>query len=183
MAVFLKAVHSTLGPVRPICRPGTLQRTLYNGHKRVHAIKFQSVVAPNGLIANLYGPVEGRRHDSGMLADSGILPQLRLYSRTPAGDPLCIYGDMGYPLRMQLQTQIFNTSMSSVKTSVEWVFGDIVNYFSFMDFRKSLKIGLSAIGKMYIVCALLTTARTCFYSSTTSNFFNLPPPSIHEYFS
>ena len=30
---------------------------MYNGHKRVHAIKFQSVALPNGLIANLYGPV------------------------------------------------------------------------------------------------------------------------------
>ena len=30
---------------------------MYNGHKRVHGIKFQSVVAPNGLIANLYRPV------------------------------------------------------------------------------------------------------------------------------
>ena len=28
-------------------------------HKRVHAIKFQSVVAPNGLIANLYGQLKG----------------------------------------------------------------------------------------------------------------------------
>ena len=27
---------------------------LYNGHKKVHSIKFQSVVAPNGLIANTY---------------------------------------------------------------------------------------------------------------------------------
>ena len=43
------------GTVRPICRPGEHQRVVYNGHKRVHAIKFQSVVAPNGLIANLYG--------------------------------------------------------------------------------------------------------------------------------
>ena len=39
------------GTVRPVCRPGLNQRVLYNGHKRVHAIKFQSVVAPNGLIA------------------------------------------------------------------------------------------------------------------------------------
>ena len=39
----------------------------------MHGIKFQSVVAPNGLIASLVGPVEGRRHDSGMLADSGLL--------------------------------------------------------------------------------------------------------------
>ena len=41
-----------------ICRPGTVnQRLLYNGHKRVHGIKFQSVVTPNGMIANMYGPV------------------------------------------------------------------------------------------------------------------------------
>ena len=45
------------GTVRPISRPGQNQRVMYNGHKRVHAIKFQSVVSPNGLIANLYGPV------------------------------------------------------------------------------------------------------------------------------
>ena len=32
------------GTVRPICRPGQNQRVLYNGHKRVHSIKFQSVV-------------------------------------------------------------------------------------------------------------------------------------------
>ena len=32
------------GTVRPIARPGDNQRILYNGHKRVHALKFQSVV-------------------------------------------------------------------------------------------------------------------------------------------
>ena len=45
------------GTVGPISRPGENQRVMYNRHKRVHAIKFQSVVSPNGLIANLYGPV------------------------------------------------------------------------------------------------------------------------------
>ncbi len=43
--------------VRPICQPNANQRQVYNGHKRVHALKFQSVAIPNGLIANLYGPV------------------------------------------------------------------------------------------------------------------------------
>ena len=33
--------------------------TLYNVHKRVHAIKLHSVVTPNGRMANLFGPVEG----------------------------------------------------------------------------------------------------------------------------
>ena len=45
------------GTVRPICRPSEHQRLVYNGHKRVHALKFQSVTLPNGMIGNLYGPV------------------------------------------------------------------------------------------------------------------------------
>ena len=45
------------GTVRPIARPGENQRFVYNGHKRVNALKFQSVVLPNGLIGNMYGPV------------------------------------------------------------------------------------------------------------------------------
>ena len=45
------------GTVRPISRPMSNQRVVYNGHKRVHALKFQAVTLPNGLIANIYGPV------------------------------------------------------------------------------------------------------------------------------
>ena len=44
------------GTVRPICRPGVNQRILYYGHKRVHSIKLESAVIPNGLISNLYDP-------------------------------------------------------------------------------------------------------------------------------
>ena len=45
------------GTVRPIARPDEHQRIMYNGHKRVHALKSQSLALPNGLIGNLYGPV------------------------------------------------------------------------------------------------------------------------------
>ena len=45
------------GTVRPICRPGKNQRLVYNGHKRVHALKFQSVTLPSGIIAQIFGPV------------------------------------------------------------------------------------------------------------------------------
>ena len=30
--------------------------------------------------------------------------------------------------------------MSEDRASIEWVFGDIVNYFAFMDFEKNLKL-------------------------------------------
>ena len=45
------------GTVRPISRPGRNQRIVYNGHRRVHALKFKSIALPNGLIGNLYGAV------------------------------------------------------------------------------------------------------------------------------
>ena len=72
--------------------------------------------------------------------------------------------------------------MSSVRVSVELVFGHIINYFKFMDFKKNLKIGLSAVGKMYSVCALLRNALTCLYGSTTSVYFGVDPPTLQEYF-
>lgn len=50
------------GTVRPICRPGEHQRIVYNGHKRVHALKFQCFALPNGLIGHIYGPVGKTKH-------------------------------------------------------------------------------------------------------------------------
>lgn len=162
------------GTVCPACRPGVNQRVLYNGHKRVHSIKFQSVALPNGLVGNLYGPIEGKRHDSGMLASSGLLEDFRRFSFSPTRIPLCVYGDPAYPLRLHLQAPFrgttltpqqrdFNKSMSSARVSVEWIFNDIVNYFKFLDFKKNLKIGLSPVGKMYITCGILQNALSILY--------------------
>ena len=69
--------------------------------------------------------------------------------------------------------------MSSVRSSL---FGDIVNYFKFIDLKKNLKIGLSSVGKMYIVCALLRNALTCLYGNTTSEFFGFDPLTLQQYF-
>ena len=181
------------GTVRPVCRPGRNQRVLYNGHKKVHSLKFQSVAAPNGQVGSLFGPVEGKRHDSGMLADSGLLNQLQKYSFSTAGNILSIYGDPAYPLRPHLQSPFrgahltplqndWNKSMSAARVSVEWIFGDIINYFKFLDFKKNLKVQFSAVGKMNLVCALLQNARSCLYGSSTSQYFNILPPNINQYF-
>ena len=137
--------------------------------------------------------VEGKRHDAAMLVDSGLLDSLQQNAHSTMHEPLCIYGDPAYPLRVHLQApyrgavmtqqmQEFNASMSAVRTSVEWLFGDILNYFKFVDFKKNFKIGLSAVGKMYIVCAVLRNALTCLYNNQTSYYFNLEPPTLQEYF-
>ena len=107
---------------------------------------------------------------------------------------MCLYGDPAYPLRVHLQSpftnarltpdmKAFNESMSAVRVSVEWTFGDIINSFKFLDFKKNLKIGLSSVGKMYIICALLQNAITCLYGNQSSRYFDLEPPTVQEYFS
>ena len=180
------------GTVRPIARPKYYQRQMYNGHKRVHSIKFQSVVLPNGLIANLAGPYEGKRHDSTMLRESGLLASLRQVA-FHNNQPLCLYGDPAYPLGIHLQAPFrnreltpemmeFNKAMSTVRVAVEWMFGNITKYFSFVDFKRQMKVNLSAIGKMYCVAALLQNAHTCLYENIVSQTFQLQPPTINEYF-
>ena len=180
------------GTTRACARPRRDQRLIYNGHKRYHCLKYQSITTPNGIIANLFGPMEGRRHDSFMLARSGVMPLLEQHSFDSQGNSLCIYGDAGYPLRRYLQTPFlgnltqqqkdFNEAMSKVRVSVEWLFGDILKQFKFTDFRKNQKLGLSPIGTQYRVSVLLTNAFTCLYGNNTSHYFDCEPPIIEEYF-
>ena len=73
---------------------------------------------------------QGRKHDAGMLADSGLLNNLQRFAISPTGEPMCIYGDPAYPLRVHLQApfrqgrltsqmQAYNEAMSEVRVSVE----------------------------------------------------------------
>ena len=83
--------------------------------------------------------LEGRRHNSAMLADSGLLDELEQHAFSTTREPMALHGDTAYPLRVYLQvpyrgveitpqTELHNKAMSSVRMSVEWLFGDIVNY-------------------------------------------------------
>ena len=149
--------------IRPICRPSDrTQITLCNGQKRVHALKFQSIVAPNRLIANLYGTVERRRHDSGILAESNLLPLLQQRCHIANGSPLYIYGDPACRLRAHLQRLLevnhlpqeqkdFNKSMKTVRVSLEWEFNEIIRYFAFMHFKKTGRYNLGPLEKCTIL--------------------------------
>ena len=105
------------------------QGVLHNVHEQVHAIKFQSVATPDGLVAILNSPFENRRHENGMLRESGLSESLEQYSVSSEGRFMCIYGDLAYPIRPQLQApfrqanlteeqQIWNQKMSNVRVSV-----------------------------------------------------------------
>lgn len=80
-----------------------------------------------------------------MLKDSGLLNILEKVAYSPVGNVLSIYGDPAYPILPHLtvpnrvgEVEIFtpympafNEAMSSVRGSVEWLFGDVLNSFNF----------------------------------------------------
>lgn len=53
---------------------------MYNGHKRVHAIKWQSVNAVIGIIVHLYGPVGKYFGQTIMIANYCFIDIKYLYS-------------------------------------------------------------------------------------------------------
>jgi len=134
-------------------------RVVCNGHKRMHSLKFQIVVILNGLMANLHYSFEGKRHDSTMLQETGLLNDLRRIEFYH-GDPLCLYGDPAYHLGLHLQAPFRNMHLTPqmVRVAVEWLFGNIANYFKFIDFKSQWKVSMSTVGKFYIVCTLLENA-------------------------
>ena len=69
------------GTLRQIARPSKNQRGVYSGHKKVHGIKFQSVIFADGMIVEQYGPYEGRRSDPWMMHESEIVARLERVHR------------------------------------------------------------------------------------------------------
>ena len=80
----------------------------------------------------LYVLTEGKKHDSGMLMDSGLMVDLERKAYSTNGQAMCVYIDPTYPLRVHLQApyrgaqiteqmKLFNKSMSATRVSVEWL--------------------------------------------------------------
>ncbi|CDF38936.1 unnamed protein product [Chondrus crispus] len=122
------------GTVIGIARPKghKRQRVVYNGHKRKHALKYQAVTTPDGLILHAAGPIEGRRHDWTLYVRSGldeVLPGLLDFD----GLRYCFDGDSEYNRRWFMEVPFqgsiltaaqssFNGAVSAVRITVEWIF-------------------------------------------------------------
>ncbi|KAF8596773.1 hypothetical protein BDV93DRAFT_534656 [Ceratobasidium sp. AG-I] len=73
------------GTLQQIARPTYNQRIVYNRWKRIHGLKFHLVVTLDELHSHLFGPVEGRQHNSTVYYWSGLTDLLDKYSYGPDG--------------------------------------------------------------------------------------------------
>lgn len=181
------------GTVLGIARPkGNLaQRVVYNGHKRKHALKYQAVNTPDGLIQHVYGPLEGRRHDWTLYIRSELDEVLPMVLEVD-GVRYCIYGDSGYNARWYMEVpfqgatlsaaqKAFNKAMSSVRISVEWLFKEIKMHFVTVDFKRKMKVLESPIGMLYMASMVFANFRNCLCPNQISKYFGVAPPNLEKY--
>ncbi|KAF0684386.1 Aste57867_23621 [Aphanomyces stellatus] len=168
-----------------------LQRSVYNGHPRRHCLNWQGITTPDGVIVSMFGPVEGRRHDSTMLSMSRVLDVMQA---DPVLCKFCLYGDPAYGCRQCLccpfpcaapgsPEAAFNSAMSSVREAVEWSFHLVKDLWAYLGYHKKMQVRKSPIGLFWLVATLLTNCHTCLkpHGNQISMYFDMAPPSLEQY--
>lgn len=194
-------MNSTCRPGGGPARDGTnsprnnplIQRAFYNGWKKLHALKWQTVDLPNGMNFHVWGPCSGRHNDLESLEFSqlnDILVDMQM------GNLLQwkIYGDSAYifvpdthilarhndePNTEEKIAQ--NKAMSSCREIIEWDYGDLGRYWSLVDYKKVLKMRKMPVQDMYLVAMLLRNAYVTVSGGNTSEYFNCLPPTLEAW--
>ena len=107
----------------------------------------------------------------------------------------CIYGDSAYvcvrdewvqcrhtlysdePREVRVQKHAENLALSSCREVIEWDYGDVGTFFSYVDYKKRLKMRLSQVGMQYLTAMIMRNAMVCMRGCNTSKYFDyvFPP--------
>src|SRR2546421_886718 len=211
LQAYARVIHEVGGPatvfgfvdgtLRGISRPGGKdmdQKLFYSGYKKLHAVKYQGLATPDGLVSSIYGPVVGKTGDYKLWLESGLSEKLRtLMGHLPAGERLLVYGDAAYKAgayglvgaktapaggELSSKEREYNKAMSSFRIVVENAFGIVSNKWRANGFTMGLRAGSSQVGSIYLVSVLLTNCLTCIRGGNqVSSYYSMEPPSLASY--
>ncbi|KAJ8507424.1 hypothetical protein ONZ45_g10210 [Pleurotus djamor] len=186
--------------IRYMCRPSQHQRQAYNGYKSRHALKYQAVMLPNGMIGLLHGPTEGRRNDNHLLHESGLVEWCTQNTLRPGANMSTpvqhryfqLFGDPAYGISPVIMSpyagsersadeKSWNIAMSRLRIEVEHGFAGVTRDWPYLNVWWTHHIYQSPLGRYYRVGVLLTNCLNCFRPNQTSLAFDLPPPSLDRY--
>ena len=186
------------GTHKDIAIPEQHQRATYSGKSRTHQLKYQLLIAPDGLFVSTRGPYVGSKHDVAMLQESRLqvaLQPLVVHPHPTATDGsnliYMIYADAAYqgqslvmaPFRdpnTRVQ-RVYNDVLSSLRVSVENGFAKVSQLFPYMNLKRSQRTGLQPVALYFFISVLFTNIHTCLHHSNVP--FNIDPPSLERYLS
>jgi hypothetical protein len=170
-----------------------IQRAWYNGWKKLHGMKWQTVDLPNGMNFHVWGPISIRHPDCTSLEESHIND---LMMNLQVGDEMqyAIYGDSAYifvpdshvlarhnnnPNSPQHIAE--NRILSSCRETIEWDYGDVGTMWALVDYKKVLKMRKMPVRDMYMTAMLLRNAYVTMKGCTTCEYFNCIPPTFQTW--
>jgi hypothetical protein len=107
-----KQIVATPGKSRCNVLPENFQEALYSGHKRPHCFNNQGAVTPDGLLIHFFGSFDGRRHDSTIMIESGLMNVLDSCALL---NDFLVYGDPAYGCRGKLVCGFKGSNLSPVR--------------------------------------------------------------------
>lgn len=179
-----------------------IQRSVYTGYKKLHGIKVETVLLPNG-ISTIFGPVSARIHDvGGVMLMSGLDDFLWDIQQNMPWAPYSCFGDSTYNAQhlrctrsyyrslipgvpLTPQQELCNARIKPARQTIEFSYGEIENIFQICSQPRCLKL---AQVKPYAqeqlrVCHLLSNIYTCLNGNKASSYmkFNCIPPPLDDY--
>lgn len=165
-----------------------IQRAWYNGWKKLHGMKWQTLDLPNGMNLNVWGPISVRHNDITSLQQSNINDKLVALQQGQLHQWV-IYGDSAYvhvpdshilarhhnEINSERQT-LENVCLSACRECIEWDYGDVGVMWAMVDFKKVLKMQLMPVKNIYLTALILRNAYVTMNGGTTPEYFKLTPP-------
>lgn len=134
----------------------------------------QGIALPCGL-AVLFGPMAGPEADATLQAVSGIEDDLAVMTHNLGlHENLCVYGDNAYTETDHVvratanaistaMERMLNHYMKPVRVLVENLFAAVAQVTPLV--HKRMNLGAGPVGKVYVVCTLLTNIHTLLYGN------------------
>ena len=166
--------------------------SLYNWSKHDDGLKFQIVMAPNGICIDAFGPCFGFHHDAFLYNDSALKEEFRSIFESHGAS---VYADSAYPRQLGLFTSFKDPKkrldrdqrhgqalLCSARGEVEHYFSMVVSNWRLFNNRADMKAGKRPIPALVFASFFLTNCLTCASGSNQSAArFNCLPPSLEEY--
>ena len=161
--------------------PEELQEAFYSGWKRLHGMKFETVILANGMDLTVFGPETVRHNDLFMKGASKVEERFKALQQGRALF-LKIFGDSAY-----IDTDTVGTGggrgMASVRETIEWSYKDLKVLWKYCDYRHVLKIRKQPVAKIVFVCMLLRNAHVTMCGGQGGEFLDMAPPTFEEWVS
>ena len=176
------------------------QRAVYTRQKKLHGIKVETVLLPNG-ISTISGPYSARPHDVGGVLNMSGLDQFLFVIQQGNEHMYSAFGDAPYNAgylqcvrsyfraapggQLTPYQEVCNNRIKPCREAIEWSYGDVSKLFQLSAAAKNYRLGKRHpyAQEQVRICHFLTNIYNCLNGDKTSAMFNCPPPSLRDYLS